>query len=261
MTTVVCEGLADKRPERSLTAPHRRKGGRNCYGRITVRWIGGGHKRIYRVIDFKRDKRGVPARVAALEYDPNRSANIALLHYADGEKRYIIAPDGLKPGDTVMAGEDAEIRAGNALPLRKVPLGSFIHNVEMKVGKGGQLVRSAGGYAQLMAKEGKYATIKLPSGEMRLVLQECYATIGQIGNSDHENVTYGKAGRVRWLGRRPHVRGTCMNPVDHPHGGGEGKSKGGNQPQSPWGVPAKGYKTRRRKQSDKYILSRKKGRK
>jgi large subunit ribosomal protein L2 len=255
-TTLTFEGLAKKRPERSLTAPKKRKGGRNSLGRVTVRWIGGGHKRMYRVIDFKRDKRGVPAKVAAIEYDPNRSANIALLHYADGEKRYILAPNELKVGERVMAGEEADIRPGNALPIRSIPLGTFIHNIEMKVGKGGQLVRSAGGFAQLLAKEGGYATIKLPSREVRRIHQDCYATIGQLGNIDQENISLGKAGRNRWLGRLPRVRGVCMNPVDHPHGGGEGRSKGGNHPQSPWGVPAKGYRTRKRKDSDKYIISR-----
>ncbi len=259
MTTLVYEGLAKKRPERALVEPKKRISGRNSSGRVTVRWRGGGHKRLYRIIDFKRDKRGVPARVAAIEYDPNRSANIALLVYADGEKRYILAPVDLKVGDSVVAGEDAEIRPGNALPLRAIPVGTFVHNIEMKAGKGGQLVRAAGGYAQLMAKEGKYATLKLPSNEVRLVAQECYATVGQIGNIDHENISIGKAGRNRWLGRMPGVRGVCMNPVDHPHGGGEGKSKGGNQPSSPWGVPAKGYRTRKkRKESDKFILRRRK---
>ncbi|MEE9613695.1 MAG: 50S ribosomal protein L2 [Thermodesulfobacteriota bacterium] len=258
-TTVVFEGDGDKRPEKALTVPRKRTGGRNVRGRVTSRWRGGGHKRLLRLIDFKRDKRGVPAKVAAIEYDPNRSANIALLHYADGEKRYILAPHELGAGDTVMAGEGADIRPGNALPLGTIPLGTFVHNIEMKVGKGGQLVRSAGGYAQLMAKEGKYATVKLPSNEVRLIRQDCYATIGQLGNLDHENVSIGKAGRNRWLGRLPRVRGVVMNPVDHPHGGGEGKSKGRNHPQSPWGVLAKGYKTRKkRKDSDRYIVTRRK---
>lgn len=259
MTTLSFEGLAKKRPERLLTESKKRISGRNNYGRVTVRWRGGGHKRLYRVIDFKRDKRAVPARVEAIEYDPNRTVNIALLSYADGEKRYILAPVGLTIGGTVMAGEDADIRPGNALPLFAIPMGTFVHNIEMKVGKGGQMVRSAGGYAQLMAKEGGYATVKLPSGEVRLVAQDCYATIGQLGNIDHENVSIGKAGRNRWKGRLPSVRGVAMNPVDHPHGGGEGKSKGGNNPTSPWGVPAKGYKTRaKRKYSDKYIIERRK---
>ncbi len=258
-STVVFDHLTPKRPERALTKPIKRKGGRNVNGRITVRWIGGGHKRLYRVIDFKRDKRGVPARVAAIEYDPNRSVNIALLHYADGEKRYIIAPKEVFVGDSLMAGPDAEIRSGNALPISSIPVGSLIHNVEMKEGKGGQLVRTAGGFAQLMAKEGRYATIKMPSSEVRLIAVNCYATIGQLGNTDHENVNIGKAGRNRWLGKRPSVRGVVMNPVDHPHGGGEGKSKGGNHPQSPWGQPAKGYKTRKKSNpTNKFIVKRRK---
>ena len=254
-TTLIFEEVSKKRPERSLTAPRKRTGGRNNQGRITTRWIGGGHKRLYRVIDFKRDKRDIPARVASIEYDPNRSANIALLNYADGEKRYILAPLGLKVGDTVSVGVEVDIRPGNALPLRSIPLGTFVHNIEMKPGKGGQLVRSAGGYAQLMAKDGNYATIKLPSNEVRLVPQVCYATIGQVGNIDYENVSSGKAGRSRWLGKSPKVRGVAMNPVDHPHGGGEGRSKGGNHPSSPWGIPAKGYKTRSRGKSSKLIVS------
>jgi len=258
-TTLVFEGVAKKRPERKLTtAAIKRTGGRNSYGRVTSRWISGGHKRLYRLIDFKRDKRGIPAKVAAIEYDPNRSANIALLNYADGEKRYILAPNGLSVGDTVVAGNDVDIKPGNAMPLKAIPVGSFVHNIEMKIGKGGQLARTAGAYAQLMAKEGTYATLKLPSNEVRYILQECYATVGQVGNLDHENVTLGKAGRSRWLGRAPRVRGVAMNPVDHPHGGGEGKSKGGNHPTNPWGVPTKGYKTRRRTESDKYIITRRK---
>ncbi len=255
-TGLVFDEITRRGPEKSLLLPLKKKGGRNSNGRITVRWIGGGHKRMYRVVDFKRDKHNVPARVVGIEYDPNRSANIALLNYVDGEKRYILAPNGLRVGDTVVSGEDVDIKPGNALPLRSIPVGTFVHNIELKPGKGGQLVRSAGGYAQLMAKEGDYATIKLPSNEVRLVRQDCYATIGQIGNIDHENISFGKAGRTRWLGRRPKVRGTAMNPVDHPHGGGEGKSKGGNHPTSPWGLPTKGYKTRKRKPSDKYILAR-----
>ncbi|MBI5234653.1 MAG: 50S ribosomal protein L2 [Deltaproteobacteria bacterium] len=257
-TTLVFEGLAKKRPERSLTVARKRTGGRNNLGRITSRWIGGGHKRLLRLIDFKRDKRGVPATVASIEYDPNRTSNIALLNYADGEKRYIIAPLGLNVGDMVVAGPDSDIKPGNALPIKAIPVGSFIHNIEMKIGKGGQLARTAGAYAQLMAKEGSYATVKLPSNEVRLVLQDCYATVGQVGNLDHENVTIGKAGKSRWLGRSPRVRGVAMNPVDHPHGGGEGKSKGGNHPSNPWGVPTKGYKTRRRTASNKYIITRRK---
>lgn len=256
LTRLTFEEITRDKPEEGLLAPKKRTGGRNNNGRVTSRWIGGGHKKMYRLIDFKRDKRNIPAKVAAIEYDPNRSSRIALLHYTDGEKRYILAPLELKAGDTVIAGSDVDIRPGNALPIKSIPVGTFIHNIELKVGKGGQIVRSAGGYAQLMAKEGGYSQIKLPSGEVRLVLQECYATIGQIGNPDHENVVIGKAGRNRWLGRNPRVRGVAMNPVDHPHGGGEGKSKGGNHPQSPWGMPTKGFKTRRNKSTDKYIVAR-----
>jgi len=258
-TTLSYEGLTKKRPERSLVLPKKRISGRNSSGRVTVRWRGGGHKRLLRIVDFKRDKRGIPAKVAAIEYDPNRTVNLALLNYADGDKRYILAPDGLNIGDTVAAGQDADIRPGNSLPLSAIPVGTFVHNIEMKIGKGGQLVRAAGGYAQLMAKEGDYATVKLPSSEVRFVGQKCYATIGQLGNIDHENICIGKAGRNRWLGRLPSVRGVAMNPVDHPHGGGEGKSKGGNHPSSPWGTPAKGYKTRpKTKYSDKFIITRRK---
>jgi len=244
-------------PEKRLTCSLKKTGARNNQGRITVRFRGGGHKRRYRIIDFKRDKWGVPAKVASIEYDPNRSARIALLHYADGEKRYILAPLGLQVGDVVMAGPEAEIRPGNALPLRSIPLGTFIHNLELYPGRGGQLVRSAGTYAQLMAKDGRYAHVRLPSGEIRLFLLDCMATVGQVGNVDHENITLGKAGRSRWLGRRPHVRGTAMNPVDHPHGGGEGRTKG-RHPVSPWGWPTKGYKTRKKKVSDKWIVKRRK---
>ncbi|MBI3754829.1 MAG: 50S ribosomal protein L2 [Deltaproteobacteria bacterium] len=222
LTTVTFDDITKAEPEKSLILPLKRTGGRNSYGRVTSRWMGGGHKRAYRIIDFKRDKRGVPAKVAAIEYDPNRTCT------------------------------------GNAMPIKSIPLGTFIHNIELKIDGGGQMVRSAGGYAQLMAKEGQMAQIKLPSGEARYVLQNCYATIGQLGNIDHENITVGKAGRSRWLGKNPRVRGVAMNPVDHPHGGGEGKSKGGNHPQSPWGTPANGFKTRRRKQTDKYIVSRRK---
>lgn len=246
-------------PEKSLTTSLKKSGGRNSNGRITSRHRGGGHKRKYRIIDFKRNKSGIPAKVFSIEYDPNRSARIALLHYADGEKRYILAPDGLKVGDKVMAGEGAEIRAGNALKIKDIPLGSFIHNVEMKPGKGGQIGRSAGMAIQLMAKEGNYAQLKLPSGEVRLISLECMATYGVVGNSDHENISLGKAGRSRWLGRRPQTRGVAMNPVDHPMGGGEGKSSGGGHPVSPWGQPAKGLKTRKKKNpSDKYIIKRRK---
>jgi len=243
-------------PEKSLLRPIRGKGGRNSYGRTTCRYRGGGHKRHYRLIDFKRDKDGIPAKVATIEYDPNRSARIALLHYVDGEKRYILAPQHLVVGDTVVSGLEADIKPGNALPLHKIPLGTHIHNIELRVGRGGQIVRSAGAYAQLMAKESKYALIKLPSGEVRMVLLSCKATIGQLGNVEHENVSLGKAGRKRWLGRRPKVRGVAMNPVDHPMGGGEGRSSGGRHPCTPWGKPTKGYRTRKRKPSDRYIVKR-----
>lgn len=250
-------------PEKSLLAPLSKSGGRNNHGRITSRHRGGGHKRRYRIIDFRRDKIGIPGRVETIEYDPNRTAFIALIVYNDGEKRYIIAPNGLKVGETILAGPDAEIKDANALPLQNIPVGSFIHNIELKPGKGGQIARSAGNAAQLVAKEGKYAQVKLPSGEVRLVRLVCYATLGTVGNSTHENISWGKAGRNRWRGKRPHVRGMCMNPVDHPNGGGEGKSKsgGGRQhPVSPWGKYAKGLKTRKKKNpSNKYIIkSRKK---
>ncbi len=250
------EGISRTEPEKSLLRPIRKKGGRNVYGRTTVRYRGGGHKRHYRVIDFKRDKIGVPAKVAAIEYDPNRSARIALLHYADGEKRYILSPQLLSVGDTVVSGPDADIKPGNALPLHKIPLGTHIHNIELREGRGGQIVRSAGAYAQLMAKENRYALVKLPSGEVRMVLLNCNATIGQIGNVEHENVSLGKAGRKRWLGRRPKVRGVAKNPVDHPMGGGEGRSSGGRHPCTPWGKPTKGYRTRKSKPSDRYIVKR-----
>ncbi len=246
-------------PEASLTAPLTKSGGRNNRGRITVRHRGGGHKRLYRVIDFKRDKVAVPATVAAIEYDPNRSARIALLHYADGEKRYILAPVGIGVGDRVEAGPKADIKPGNSLPLSAVPLGTMIHNVELREGRGGQLGRSAGAAIQLMAKEGDYALLKLPSGELRRVRIGCRATVGQVGNLERENISYGKAGRIRWLGRRPTVRGIAMNPVDHPHGGGEGRSKG-NHPQTPWGKPTKGYKTRHNKRTDRWIVQRRKAR-
>jgi len=243
-------------PEKSLLRPLNKKGGRNTYGRITCRRRGGGAKRHYRVIDFKRDKTGIPAKVATIEYDPNRSARIALLHYVDGEKRYILAPLKLSVGDTIMAGPDADIKPGNTLPLSHIPLGTHIHNIELRVGKGGQIVRSAGTYAQLMAKEARYAQVKLPSGEVRMVLLNCRATIGQLGNVEHENIDLGKAGRSRWLGKRPKVRGVAMNPVDHPMGGGEGRSSGGRHPCTPWGKPTKGYRTRKRKHSDSYIVKR-----
>jgi large subunit ribosomal protein L2 len=247
--------LSKKPPEKRLLAPLHKSGGRNNNGRMTIRHRGGGHKRRLRLIDFKRNRDGIPATVAALEYDPNRSANIALLHYADGDKRYILAPDGLKPGDKVESGAAADIKPGNALALRNIPLGTFVHAIEMKPGAGAQLARSAGTQAQLMAKEGKFALLKLPSGEQRMVLAECRATIGQVGNLEFENISIGKAGRMRWFGRRGHVRGVAMNPVDHPHGGGEGRSKG-NHPQSPWGMPTKGYKTRGKKLSDRFIVTR-----
>ena len=255
------EEITKTTPEKSLLTPIKRKGGRNNQGRVTIRHRGGGHKRMYRIIDFRRDKREIPARVAAIEYDPNRSARIALLFYADGEKRYILAPDKLSVNDTVMAGDTAEIKPGNSLPLKKIPLGTTIHNVELRRGAGGKLVRSAGVGAQLMAREGKYAHVRLPSGEVRLVDAECYATLGQIGNLEHDSITLGKAGRKRWLGRRPKVRGVAMNPVDHPMGGGESKSSGGRHPCSPWGKPAKGGVTRRKKASDKLIVTSRKKKK
>ncbi|MCG8403043.1 MAG: 50S ribosomal protein L2 [Firmicutes bacterium] len=256
VTVSTFEEITATEPEKSLLKPLGKKGGRNAGGRITVRHRGGGHKRKYRVIDFKRDKDGIPARVATIEYDPNRSARIALLHYADGAKRYILAPNGLKTGQVVESGPEADIKAGNALPLRNIPVGTMIHNIEMHPGAGGQLVRSAGTSAQLMAKEGKYANIRMPSGEMRLVLQDCRATIGQVGNVDHENISVGKAGRSRWLGKRPTVRGVVMNPADHPHGGGEGRSPIGRNPVTPWGKPALGARTRKSKPSDKLIVKR-----
>jgi len=249
--------VTKSKPEKSLLEPLTKSGGRNNKGRVTARRRGGGHKRRYRVIDFKRRKIGIPAKVAAIEYDPNRSARIALLHYADGEKRYILAPNELKVGDALLAGPEADIKPGNALPLEKIPVGSTVHNIEMVAGKGGQMARSAGSFAQLMAKDGNYATLRLPSGEMRMVRRECFATIGQVGNLDHENVVWGKAGKTRWMGRRPKVRGVAMNPVDHPLGGGEGKSSGGRHPVTPWGKPTKGYKTRKKhKLSDKLIVRR-----
>ncbi len=260
MTVSSFEEITKQKPEKSLLKPLKKNAGRNAAGRITVRHRGGGHKQKYRIIDFKRDKDGVPAKVAAVEYDPNRSARIALLHYADGEKRYILAPQGLKVGVTISSGPGAEIRAGNTLPLQNIPVGTLVHNIEMIPGKGGQLVRSAGGVAQLMAKEGKHAHIKLPSGEVRLVPSGCRATIGQLGNVEHENITIGKAGRSRWLGFRPSVRGSVMNPVDHPHGGGEGKAPiGRKSPLTPWGKPTLGYKTRaKKKKSNIFILKKRK---
>jgi len=257
-TVLTFEEITRKKPEKSLVKGLTKTGGRNCYGRITSRYIGGGHKRKYRDIDFKRNKHDIPAKVASIEYDPNRSARIALLHYGDGEKRYVLAPLGLKVGDTVMSGGNAPIQIGNALPLKNIPVGSIIHNIELKIGKGGQLARSAGTYAQFMAKEGDHAQIKLPSNEVRVVHINCFATIGQLGNVDHSNVSIGKAGRTRWLGRKSKVRGVAMNPIDHPMGGGEGKSSGGRHPCTPWGVPTKGYKTRNNKATTKYIIKRRK---
>ena len=257
MTVSTFEEVTKATPEKSLIEPLKKTGGRNNQGRITSRWIGGGHKRFYRIIDFKRNKDGIPAKVAAIEYDPNRSAYIALLHYADGEKRYILAPVGLKVGDSVMSGENAEIQVGNALPLRAIPVGTTVHAIELRPKKGAQLARAAGASVQLLAKEGTHCTLRLPSGEVRLVHRECKATIGQVGNLDHENISIGKAGRSRWLGKRPEVRGVAMNPVDHPLGGGEGKTSGGRHPCSPWGWLTKGRKTRNpRKPSWKYIIKR-----
>jgi len=257
MTGSTFEEITRMEPERNLLHPLRKRSGRNVHGRITVRHRGGGHKRRYRLIDFKRDKAGIPAWVRSIEYDPNRSARIALLVYADGEKRYIIAPLGLQVGDAVMSGEDAEIRVGNALPLARIPLGTLVHNIELHPGRGGQMVRSAGTSAQVLAKEGDYVTLRLPSGEVRLVRKECVATIGQVGNVDHGNIKLGKAGRKRWLGWRPTVRGSAMSPRDHPHGGGEGRSPiGMPSPKSPWGKKTLGKKTRRNKATDKYIVRR-----
>jgi large subunit ribosomal protein L2 len=255
LVTIVNPDLSKDRPEKSLVHILNNRGGRNNNGRVTARHLGGGHKRKYRMIDFKRNKVNIPARVASIEYDPNRSANIALLNYADGEKRYIICPVGMKVGDLVEAGDTVDIKPGNCLPMGNMPLGSIIHNVEMKIAKGAQLVRSAGTSAQLMAKEGNYVLVKLPSGEVRKFHRDCRASIGQIGNIEHERRKLGKAGRSRWLGRRPKVRGVAMNPHDHPMGGGEGKSSGGRHPCSPWGVPSKGYKTKKSKSSDKYIVT------
>jgi large subunit ribosomal protein L2 len=257
MTGHTFEEITKSKPERSLLLPLRKQGGRNVQGRVTVRHRGGGHRRFIRIVDFKRDKQDIPAKVAAIEYDPNRTARLALLHYADGEKRYIVAPLGLRVGDAIMSGPRAEIRPGNALPISNIPVGTTIHNIELREGKGGQLVRSAGSSAQLLAKEGDFAQIRMPSGEVRLVRQVCFATIGQIGNVDHGNIKLGKAGRKRHLGIRPTVRGTAMSPRDHPHGGGEGRQPIGLPgPKSPWGKPTLGYKTRRNKQTDKYIVRR-----
>jgi len=255
-TGLTFEELTTSRPHKPLLEKKDRISGRNNLGQLTIWRRGGGHKRHYRIIDFKRDKIGIPARVATVEYDPNRSAFIALVNYADGEKRYILYPLGLKVGDKIVAGPEADIVVGNALPLKNIPTGTMIHNIEMRVGKGGQMVRSAGGAAQLLAKEGEYAQVRLPSGEVRKVHIDCMASIGQVGNLDHENVTIGKAGRKRWMGIKPTVRGVVMNPVDHPHGGGEGKTSGGRHPVTPWGQPTRGYKTRHNKQTGKWIVKR-----
>jgi large subunit ribosomal protein L2 len=255
-TVQTFDDITTQEPYKPLVEPLRSTGGRNNQGHLTSWWRGGGHKRMYRIIDFKRDKHGVPAKVATIEYDPNRSSRIALITYADGEKRYILQPSGLKVGDAIVSGPNVDILPGNALPLKNIPLGTLIHNVELKPGKGGQIARSAGSSVQLVAKEGEYATVKMPSGETRKIFSECYATIGTVGNVDHENVSIGKAGRSRWLGKRPHVRGVAMNPVDHPLGGGEGKTSGGRHPVSPWGMPTKGYKTRNRKVTDQFIVQR-----
>ena len=257
-TVAVFDEITATEPYKPLTEPIRKSGGRNNHGEISSWWRGGGHKRAYRIIDFRRDKIDIPAKVSTIEYDPNRSARIALLTYADGEKRYILQPAGLKVGDTVVAGKSVDILPGNTLPLRNIPLGTVVHNVELKVGKGGQLARSAGAALQVVAKEGDYASVKMPSGEIRLIHLDCVATIGQVGNVDHENVSGGKAGRTRWRGKRPHVRGVAMNPVDHPLGGGEGKTSGGRHPVSPWGIPTKGYKTRHNKTTDRFIVTRRK---
>jgi large subunit ribosomal protein L2 len=257
VTTPAFDEITTTEPEKSLTVPVKRKGGRNNYGRITTRHQGGGHKRRYRIIDFKRDKDGVPGRVSSIEYDPNRSSRIALIVYADGEKRYILAPNKLGVDDTIEAGPDADIKVGNALPLRNIPVGTTVHNIELSIGRGGQIARSAGTSAQIMAKEDQYATLRLPSGEMRMIHLNCRATVGEMGNAEHENLTTGKAGRSRWMGKRPTVRGTTMNPVDHPHGGGEGSTPPGRNPVTPWGIPTLGHKTRKKnKASSKYIVRR-----
>ena len=255
-TGLTFEEITTSTPHKPLLEPKTRISGRNNRGELTIWHRGGGHKRHYRVIDFKRDKVGISGRVATIEYDPNRSAFIALIHYEDGEKRYILHPAGLKVGDKILAGPEADIVVGNALPLKNIPTGTMIHNIELRPGKGGQIARSAGSAVQVVAKEGEYASVKMPSGEIRKIYIECFATIGQVGNLDHENVSVGKAGRSRWLGKRPHVRGVAMNPVDHPLGGGEGKTSGGRHPVSPWGLPTKGYKTRNRKRTDQFIVQR-----
>ena len=257
MTVQTFDEITASEPHKPLTEVLKRHGGRNSTGEITQWWRGGGHKRLYRIIDFKRDKKNIPGKVSTIEYDPNRSARIALITYADGEKRYILQPLGLKVGDSIVAGDAVDILPGNALPLKNIPQGTMVHNVELKLGRGGQMARSAGAAVQVVAKEGEYVSVKTPSGEIRRVHMECMATIGQVGNIDHENVSIGKAGRTRWMGKKPHVRGVAMNPVDHPLGGGEGKTSGGRHPVSPWGVPTKGYKTRgKKKASDKFIVQR-----
>ena len=256
-TVLTREDITKARPEKALSRGKKRTGGRNSEGRISVRFRGGGAKKRLREVDFRRDKHGVPAKVAAIEYDPNRSARLALLHYVDGEKRYIVAPVGLQVGQTVVSGPGADILPGNALPIENIPPGTMIHNIEIRPGKGGQMARAAGASAQLVAREEQYALVRLPSGEVRRVLVKCMATIGQVGNADHENVSLGKAGRSRWLGRRPHNRGVTMNPVDHPHGGGEGRTSGGRNPVTPWGQPTRGYRTRNNKRTNKFIVSRK----
>jgi large subunit ribosomal protein L2 len=256
MSVQTYDELTVTEPYKPLTETIKKSGGRNNTGEVTMWWRGGGHKRLYRLIDFKRDKKDIPGIVSTIEYDPNRSARIALVTYADGEKRYILQPAGIKVGDTIVSGDSADILPGNALPLGNIPLGTMVHNVELKPGRGGQMARSAGAAVQVVAKEGEYVSIKMPSGEIRKVQQTCLATVGQVGNLDHENVAVGKAGRTRWKGRKPHVRGVAMNPVDHPLGGGEGKASGGRHPVTPWGVPTKGYKTRTRKPSDKFIVQR-----
>ena len=256
MTSMTFDEITTSEPHAPLTEKLQQHGGRSSTGEQTIWWRGGGHKRLYRIIDFKRDKTGIPGTVATIEYDPNRSARIALINYVDGEKRYILQPVGLKVGDTIIAGPNVDILTGNCLPLKNIPQGTMVHNVELKPGKGGQMARSAGAGVQVVAKEGDYVSVKMPSGEIRKIYHDCLATIGQVGNIDHENVSIGKAGRSRWLGKRPHVRGVAMNPVDHPLGGGEGKTSGGRHPVTPWGVPTKGYKTRRPQPSDKFIVQR-----
>ena len=255
-TVQVFDDITATKPHKPLTEPLRRSGGRNNAGHLTVWWRGGGHKRLYRVIDFKRSKRDIPAKVLTIEYDPNRSARIALVAYADGEKCYILQPVGIKVGDTIIAGDNVDILPGNALPLKNIPLGTMVHNVELRPGKGGQIARSAGSAVQVVAKEGDYVSVKMPSGELRRIHRQCVATIGQVGNVDFDKVSDGKAGRSRWRGKRPHVRGVAMNPVDHPLGGGEGKAAGGRHPVSPWGMPTKGYKTRNNKSTDRFIVQR-----